>query len=85
MNSKGTGSTDIVEYCIISRELVEINGDSGVVEEIHSPRGETLPLVQLETSGIAVGDALFLQAEEKIGIRTTVHVMRGDVVPIVQE
>ena len=68
-----------------SRDLMEINRDSGAIEEVDSLEGETIPLVQPETSGIVVGDALFLKAKEEICIRRTVHVMWSDVAPIMQE
>ena len=64
---------------------MEVNGDSGAIEEIRSLQGETIPPVQPEYSGIGSGEPVFLQAEEEIGIRRTVQAIRGDFTPIVQE
>ena len=64
---------------------MDLNGDRGAIEEIHSLQRETIPPVQLESSGIGLEGAVFLQAEEDIGIRRTVQAIRGDVAPIVHE
>ena len=43
-----------------SRDLMEVNGDRGAIEEIHSLQGETIPLVHLESSGIGLEGVVFL-------------------------
>ena len=44
----------------IERGLMELNGDSRAVEEIHSLSGETIPPVQSRSSGIGMGDVMFI-------------------------
>ena len=50
------------------RDLMEINGNSGAIEEIHLLQGETIPRVQHDSFGIGTNEAVFLQAGEDIGI-----------------
>ena len=69
----------------IGRDLTEVNGDRGAIEEIHSLQGETIPLAQPGSFGISMECVVFLQAEEEIGIRQIVQAVRGDVAPILQE
>ena len=61
---------------------MEVNGNSGAIDEIHPLQGETITLVQLESFGIGTDEAMLLQAEEETGICRTVHVMSGNVAPI---
>ena len=39
-------------------KLMEINGDSGAVEEIHSLQGETIPPIQPKASRVVARDVL---------------------------
>ena len=51
------------------RDLMEVNGDSLVVDEMRTLKGKTIPPVQPEFVGDGSGEPVFLQAEEEI----TVH------------
>ena len=58
-----------------SRELMEINGNEGAVEETYLLQGETIPSIQRGSSGMGMNEAMFLQVKEDIGICQTVHAM----------
>ena len=66
-----------------ARDLMEINRALGAVKEIHSLQGETIPPIQPSSSRMGIDEATFVQAEEEISIRHTIHAMRGNVAPIV--
>ena len=63
---------------------MEVNGDSGPMEEMRTVHGETIPPIQADFGG-SFGEPVFLQAEEEISVRRSIQAMRGDVAPIVQE
>ena len=67
------------------RDLMEVNGTSGQLEEIHSLQGETIPPVHMKVNDWDEDEAVFLQAQEEIGIHRTIHAVRGNIAPIVQE
>ena len=67
------------------QELMEVNGDSLVVDEVRTLQGETIPPVQPEFVGGGAGEPVFLQAEEEITIHRSVQGMRGSLTPIAQE
>ena len=64
---------------------MEVNGDSGPIEDMRTMQEETIPPVQPDFGGFDSGEPVFLQAEEEISVRRSVQAMRGDVAPIVQE
>ena len=67
------------------RDVMEVNGTSGHLEEIHALQGETISPVQMRVNDWDEDEAVFLQAQEEINIRRTVHAVRGNIAPIVQE
>ena len=67
------------------RDLMEVNGTSGHLEEIYPLQGETIPPVQMRVNEWDEDEAVFLEDQEEIGIRRTVHAVRGNIAPIVQE
>ena len=42
------------------RYLMEVNGDSGAIEEIHLLQGETIPPIQPRSFGVDLEGAMFL-------------------------
>ena len=66
-------------------DLMEVNGNTGAIEDICSLQRETIPLVHPRSFWLQSDEAMFLEAEEEIGIRQTVHAMGGNVAPIIQE
>ena len=64
---------------------MDVKGTSGHLEEIHSLQGETIPPVQSGFNDWDDEEAVFLQAQEEIGICQTIHVVRCNMAPIVQE
>ena len=57
-------------------ELMEVDGIDGGLEAIHLLQRQTIPLVQLSSSGgVGVHEVMFLQAEEAIGLHETMHAM----------
>ena len=48
---------------------MEVNGDSGPVDDMRTMQGETIPPVQSDFGGFDSGEPVFLQAEEEISVR----------------
>ena len=44
------------------RDLMEVNGDSGPIEDMRTMQGETIPPVQADFGGFDSGEPVFLQA-----------------------
>ena len=65
------------------RDLTDVNGTFGPIEEIHSLQEEPITPIQLGFSDLGGDEVVFLQAQEEIGIRHTVHVVRGNMAPII--
>ena len=65
------------------RDLMELNGDFGPIEDMRAMQGETIPPVQSDFGGFDSGEPVFLQAEEEISVRRSIQAMRGHVAPII--
>ena len=64
-------------------DLMDVDGIHGELEAFHSPQGDTIPSVQTSSFGEFVTDeGMFLRVEEAIGVRQTLHAMRGTISPI---
>ena len=50
------------------RDLMEVNGDSGPMEEMRTMQGETIPPVYANVGEFDSGEPVFLQAEEEINV-----------------
>ena len=67
------------------RDLMEVNGDSSMVEQMRTVQGEHIPPVQPDYVEGDVGEPVFMHAEEEITVHRSVQGMRGSLIPIVQE
>ena len=67
------------------QELMEINGDSLIVDQMRTVQGENIPPVQPDFVEGDAGEPVFLQAEEEITVHRSMQGMRGSLIPIAQE